>query len=92
MLRPFVADPEAVERRKKHEYLERRVAGMVGRQMALDDAELRRMLGRWVSGLEPEILRDERGMMLGAGAQGFDAPVIRASDLYKLRWLSLRTE
>lgn len=57
-----------------------RVSEAFRRYQAMAEAELRRMLGEWVSGLEPCILLDDHGHMVGltiAGVpEGVRAPVV----------------
>lgn len=49
---------------------------MVRKTAQLQDLALKEALGKWVSEIEPEIVTNGRGVILGIGAIGHSNPII----------------
>ena len=60
------------------------------RQTAINERVIRRLLGQWVSELEPVIfVRQADGLIMGLGAAGHHEPTIRNTDMTTVRPLDL---
>ena len=56
------------------------------RQTVINDRIVRRLLGQWVSELEPVIfVRQSDGLIMGLGAAGQSEPTIRNTDMTTVR-------